>query len=429
MRIDRSTPTTPGARHEPVAAPAPRPTTSARMLAGVIDPELQPASSTSAWSTTSSVEPDGAGRRSRSRSPPPGCPLRAQIQQRRRVQGARPAAASPASSRVRRDDRRAEDRRHAAGPLERPRAGRRPPRCRHHPGPRRRERQGRRGQVVGHREPRRRARGAGLHGRRARRRHLGLQRPAHARRRGPPRRAPTARSTRERTIATNSTRRAAGRLEVVSMGFLVDDEGTALMWRGLMLTGPSSTSSTTSLGRPRLPAHRHATGHRRRADGPGPHAPADRDDHRHHAGASPPRRSPPASPTWRAASYLNRRRRREHERVRRAHGQRTRCSARAAAPRSPRRSACRSWPRSRSSRRCRRRRRRPPGRWATPSPAAAAFRDLAARIVDELLPPVEMAGCTARDPRARRNATRPRTRPARASTPPSRWCRRPCRRP
>ena len=33
---------------------------------------------------------------------------------------------------------------------------------------------------------------------------------------------------------------------------------------------------------------------------------------------------------------------------------------------------------------------------APDSPAGIAFHTLAARIVDELLPPVEMAGCTAR---------------------------------
>ncbi len=38
-----------------------------------------------------------------------------------------------------------------------------------------------------------------------------------------------------------------------------------------------------------------------------------------------------------------------------------------------------------------------PVAWAHPdSPAAAAFHELAARIVRDLLPPVEMAGCTAR---------------------------------
>ena len=40
-----------------------------------------------------------------------------------------------------------------------------------------------------------------------------------------------------------------GRLEVVSMGFLVDQEDSALMWRGLMLNRPSSTSVRTSPGR------------------------------------------------------------------------------------------------------------------------------------------------------------------------------------
>jgi ATP-binding protein involved in chromosome partitioning len=37
-------------------------------------------------------------------------------------------------------------------------------------------------------------------------------------------------------IAPNVKEIGAGRLEVVSMGFLVDDEGSALMWRGLMLS-------------------------------------------------------------------------------------------------------------------------------------------------------------------------------------------------
>ena len=44
------------------------------------------------------------------------------------------------------------------------------------------QRQGRGGQVLGDREPRRRARGAWPHGRCARRRHLGLLDPPHARR-------------------------------------------------------------------------------------------------------------------------------------------------------------------------------------------------------------------------------------------------------
>ncbi len=59
---------------------------------------------------------------------------------------------------------------------------------RHHPGARHRVGQGRRRQELGHRQPGGRARAAGVHRRRARRRHLGLLRPPHARRAGPPRR-------------------------------------------------------------------------------------------------------------------------------------------------------------------------------------------------------------------------------------------------
>ena len=42
-------------------------------------------------------------------------------------------------------------------------------------------------------------------------------------------------TTGERKIAPNIKPLGRGRLEVVSMGLLVDDEGDALMWRGLML--------------------------------------------------------------------------------------------------------------------------------------------------------------------------------------------------
>jgi ATP-binding protein involved in chromosome partitioning len=42
-------------------------------------------------------------------------------------------------------------------------------------------------------------------------------------------------TTGERKIAPQITPMGRGRLEVVSMGLLVDDEGDALMWRGLML--------------------------------------------------------------------------------------------------------------------------------------------------------------------------------------------------
>jgi ATP-binding protein involved in chromosome partitioning len=39
---------------------------------------------------------------------------------------------------------------------------------------------------------------------------------------------------------------------------------------------------------------------------------------------------------------------------------------------------------------------RPAALSAVDTPAGGAFRDLAARVVDELLPPIEMSGCTAR---------------------------------
>ena len=40
----------------------------------------------------------------------------------------------------------------------------------------------------------------------------------------------------ERRVGAGHERRPAGTIKVVSMGFLVDDESTALMWRGLILT-------------------------------------------------------------------------------------------------------------------------------------------------------------------------------------------------
>ncbi|MDZ7734439.1 MAG: Mrp/NBP35 family ATP-binding protein [Acidimicrobiia bacterium] len=53
----------------------------------------------------------------------------------------------------------------------------------------------------------------------------------HARRRGPARR----RRTRREEDRSHEKSVGAGTLKIVSMGFLVDDEESALMWRGLML--------------------------------------------------------------------------------------------------------------------------------------------------------------------------------------------------
>ena len=63
---------------------------------------------------------------------------------------------------------------------------------------------------------------AGLHGRRARRRHLGVLRPAHARRRRSARRHQGGRRQEDRPQRASTS--APGSLEIVSMGFLVEDE-------------------------------------------------------------------------------------------------------------------------------------------------------------------------------------------------------------
>ena len=167
-----------------------------------------------------------------------------------------------------------------------------------HPGRHGRLGQGRRRQVVGHGQPGRRAGRPRADRRRARRRHLGLLRPPHARRRRPARR-PRARRPQDDGAASSGASATAS-CEVVSMGFLVEDEETALMWRGLMLNrGVQHFLQDVALGRrPRLPADRHAARHRRRADGRGQAAAPRRGDHRHDARRSPPRRWRPGRSTW-----------------------------------------------------------------------------------------------------------------------------------
>ena len=94
--------------------------------------------------------------------------------------------------------------------------------------------QGRRGQIVDQRQHRGRPRAARLHRRRARRRHLGFLR---SRACSASTVASAAPSTPKAPSASRRTKSASatGLLKVVSMGFLVDQEETALMWRGLML--------------------------------------------------------------------------------------------------------------------------------------------------------------------------------------------------
>ena len=109
------------------------------------------------------VDPDGhvigAGRADDRRAA--RCATRSRHEVESKVRGLRGVA--DVSRRVRRDDPGAEGRGDAARPLAGPR-GRRPDRgLGDHPRPRGRERQGWRRQVVGHREPRGRARGAWAH--------------------------------------------------------------------------------------------------------------------------------------------------------------------------------------------------------------------------------------------------------------------------
>ena len=190
-----------------------------------------------------------------------------------------------------------------------------------------------------------------------------------------------------------------GLLRVVSMGFLVEDEETALMWRGLMLNrgvqhfledvdwgddldyllidmppGTGDVQMGVAKLLPRAEVIIVTTPALRRPEGGGP-------GRRHGPQELPARR----------------RRDREHERVhlRARHDLRAvRRGRRRGAGRRGRRAAARPGP-ARAGGGRRRRRRRARSRSAT-GPAAEAFRAIADRIVNEAVPPVEMAGCTAR---------------------------------
>ncbi len=181
-------PNDPGAPvHTPEAGPAPSVDDVHGALAGVIDPELKVSITELGMVDDVLIDPDGAVV-VRVALTTAGCPLRHQISQEveSKVRGLRGVPSCPVEYAEMTQEQKAVAMQRArfqaredAAPTEVSATTTRP---------RGRERQGRGGEVVDHGEPRRRARGARPPRRGARRRHLGLQRPAHARRRGSPRR-------------------------------------------------------------------------------------------------------------------------------------------------------------------------------------------------------------------------------------------------
>ena len=272
--------------------------------------------------------------------------------------------------------------------------------ARRRPGARRRLRQGRRRQVVGHRQPRRRAGRSGASPSACSTPTSGASRsPAcSASRVASPPRPPT---TADAASSPTRVPVGAGRLEVVSMGFLVDDED-----RRPHVAGPHPQP-----GRPALPRGRRAgattsttcSSTCRPGTGDVQMGLARMLPRRPRCSWSPRRRCAAQKVAVRAVdmarkSYLRvARRDREHERlplrarrpctpVRRGRRRRAGRRGRRAAPRhGPAR-----------ARRVRRRRRRRARRRSATGDAADAFRAIADRLVDEAVPPVAMAGCSAR---------------------------------
>ena len=107
---------------------------------------------------------------------------------------------------------------------------------------------------------------------------------------------------RQGKIAPNEVKVGAGVLRIVSMGLLVDDEDTALMWRGLILAKALEQFLVdVSWGELDYLLIDMPPGHRRHPDGVVAPVAADRDARRDDTRAWARRRSRPASPTWRAA--------------------------------------------------------------------------------------------------------------------------------
>ena len=84
----------------------------------------------------------------------------------------------------------------------------------------------------------------------------------------------------------------------ISIGFFVGED-QPVMWRGPdAAQGARAVPGRRVLGRPRLPARRHAAGHRRRRPVDGPVPAALGGLRRHHARRRPPSGWPSAPPTW-----------------------------------------------------------------------------------------------------------------------------------
>ena len=205
----------------------------------------------------------------------------------------------------------------------------------------------------------------------------------------------TPNASRSRVDATA----APGELKVVSMGFLVDDEGTALMWRGLILTKALEQFLTDV---------RWGDMDYLLIDMP----PGTGDIQMGLARMLPQAEmlvvTTPARAAQKVAVRVADMARRSYMKVVGvvenmselvlADGSRHAVFGSGGGDALPPRSARRSWRGSRSSRRC-----RDGGDTGQPSslsspgqPGRRAFHALADRVVDDLLPPIEMSGCTAR---------------------------------
>ena len=158
------------------------------------------------------------------------------------------------------------------------------------------------GKSLGHRQPRRGDRRGRVHRRRARRRHLGLLRAPPARHRRPARGRAVEGSRQADDHPNARCRSATAMLEGRQHRLPRRGGHRADVARSDAHQGGRAVPARRALGRARLPVHRHAAGHRRRADGPGPDAAAHRSADRHHSGDRCPEGGGHGPPTWPGAA-------------------------------------------------------------------------------------------------------------------------------